>query len=38
MPDESVELVEEGDEAMLFSDPVGYAKHLCDKAELTQEQ
>ena len=38
MPDESVELVEEGDEAMLFNDPVSYAKHLCEEAELTREQ
>jgi len=37
-PDERVELVDEDDEATRFSDPVSYAKHLCDQAELTQEQ
>ena len=38
MPELGVELAEEGDEAMLFSDPVSYAKHLCDQADLTREQ
>ena len=37
-PEERVELVEEDDEAMRFSDPAGYAKHLSDQAELAQEQ
>ena len=38
MPEEGVELVEDGDDAALFNDPVSLAKHLCDQAELTREQ
>ena len=38
MLDKGVELVEEGDEAMLFSDPIGYAKHLRVQADLTRNQ
>ena len=38
MCDEGVELVEEGEETMLFSDPVSYAKHLCEQADLTRGQ
>ena len=33
-----VDLIEEEDETMLFSDPVTCAKHLCDQGELTREQ
>ena len=35
---EGVELVEEEDDAKRLSDPVSYAKHLCDEAQLTREQ
>ena len=35
---EGVELVEKEDDAKRFSDPVSYAKHLCDEAHLTREQ
>ena len=38
MPEEGVELVEDGDDATLLNDPVSFAKHLCDQAELTREQ
>ena len=38
LAEEGVELVEDEDEATLFNDPVSYAKHLCDAAELTREQ
>ena len=38
MPDKGVKLVEEGDEAMLVSDPKSCAKHLCKEADLTREQ
>ena len=36
--EERVELVNDEDETMPFSDPVSCAKHLCDQAELTREQ
>jgi len=36
--EERVELVDDEDETMRFSDPVSCAKHLCDQGKLTREQ
>ena len=36
--EERVDLIDEEEDAMLFSDPATCAKHLCDRAELTREQ
>ena len=37
-PEGSVKLMEKDDNAMHFSDPISYAKYLCDNAGLTREQ
>ena len=37
-PEGGVELMETDSDAMNLSDPISYANHLCDKADLTDEQ
>ena len=37
-PEGHIELMEEDGDTMHFTDPLSYAKYLCDKAHLTREQ